>query len=162
MLTRRSFTLTAAAFAGSQVFARSPVPTSENGNHTVLMLNADCNDANLINVFEPPILHVAPGDTVTFVSTDAGHNTASKRGMLPDGAEPWNSIVNEDAPVTFDVPGVYGYVCVPHYEVGMVGLVVVGNDYSNLKSAKKVRQVGDARKAFRALFRELEAQRGQS
>ncbi|MEM9580539.1 MAG: pseudoazurin [Pseudomonadota bacterium] len=120
------------------------------------MLNADCNDANVINVFEPPILHVAPGDEVTFLSTDAGHNTASKRGMLPEGADAWNSTVDEDVTLRFDVPGVYGYVCVPHYEMGMVGLIVVGEDYSNLDQLKRVRQVGDARRAFRALIEQLE------
>ena len=29
------------------------------------------------------------GDTVTFESVDKGHNSASIKGMIPDGAEAW-------------------------------------------------------------------------
>ncbi|MEM9434632.1 MAG: pseudoazurin [Pseudomonadota bacterium] len=159
MLTRRNFTLSlpALAFASTAV-AKATTPDSGPGKHSVLMLNADCNDENTINVFSPTILRVAPGDTVTFLATDKGHNTASKRGMIPDGAEPWNSAVDEELTVTLTVPGIYGYLCLPHYEVGMVGLIVVGNDLSNLKAVKKIRHPGDARKNFRALIKELEAQ----
>ena len=38
----------------------------------------------------------------------------------------------------------------------MVGLIAVGGDLPNLTAAKKVRHPGDARKNFRALFRQLE------
>ncbi|EFO31878.1 pseudoazurin [Roseibium sp. TrichSKD4] len=37
----------------------------------------------------------------------------------------------------------------------MVGLIVVGNDLSNLKSIKKIRHPGDARKVFRNLLKEV-------
>ncbi|MCX7561426.1 pseudoazurin [Sulfitobacter sp. F26204] len=121
-----------------------------------MMLNADCNDANVINVFEPAILHVKSGDRVTFIPTEEGHNAASKRGMIPEGGEPWNGAVDEELNITLTVPGIYGYLCLPHYEVGMVGLIVVGNDLSNLAAAKKARHPGDARKAFRSLLRQLE------
>ncbi len=123
----------------------------------VMMLNSAADDAQHTNVFTPDILHVQLGDTVTFIPTDNGHNTASKRGMLPDGAGPWNSPMAEEFSVTFTVEGVYGYVCVPHYEMGMVGLIVVGNSMANLEVAKGVRQAGSARSAFRALFERLEA-----
>ena len=86
MLTRRSFTLSLPALALASVARGKAASTAEDGNHTVLMLNADCNDANVINVFEPAILHVEPGESVTFIPTDEGHNAASKRGMIPDGA----------------------------------------------------------------------------
>lgn len=122
----------------------------------ILMLNAATDNAQHTNVFTPDILRVQVGDTVTFIPSDDGHNTASKRGMLPDGAEPWNSPMNEEFSITFTVEGVYGYVCLPHYEMGMVGLIVVGNDLSNLEDAKDVRQLGDARGAFRTLFERLE------
>ncbi len=123
----------------------------------VMMLNSAADDAQHTNVFTPDILHVQLGDTVTFIPTDNGHNTASKRGMLPEGAEPWNSPMDEEFNVTFTVEGVYGYVCVPHYEMGMVGLIVVGDGMANLEDAKDVRQAGSARSAFRALFERLEA-----
>ena len=56
----------------------------------VMMLNSAADDAQHTNVFTPNILHVQLGDSVTFIPTDNGHNTASKRGMLPEDAEPWN------------------------------------------------------------------------
>ncbi|MEL6573801.1 MAG: pseudoazurin [Pseudomonadota bacterium] len=155
MLTRRNFTLSLPALALASMARSNNTAPSDAGHHTVMMLNADCNDANVINVFEPAILHIAPGDSVTFIPTDKGHNAASKRGMIPDGAEEWNGAVDVELTVTLTVPGIYGYLCLPHYEVGMVGLIVVANDLSNLGEAKKARHPGDARKAFRALLGQL-------
>lgn len=158
MLDRRKFTLSMGAFAvATPALAKIAVPDARDGLHSVLMLNADCDDDNKVNVFTPAILHVEPGDSVQFLATDEGHNAASKKGMIPDGAEPWNGAIDEELTVTFTVPGVYGYICLPHYEWGMVGLIVVGNDYHNLKAVKKIRHPGDARGNFRALFKELEA-----
>jgi len=160
MLTRRSFVLSLSSLAGiiSSIAQAKTPETDANGAHSVLMLNADCNDANVINVFEPAILRVGVGDSVTFVPSGEGHNAASKRGMIPDGAEPWNGAVDEELTITFTVPGIYGYLCLPHYEVGMVGLIVVGEDLSNLAAVKKIRHPGDARKAFRTLLNALESQ----
>ena len=124
-------------------------------NHRVLMLNKS-SEGGHPNVFEPAILYAKPGDTVTFVPTDKGHNSASKRGMLPDGAEPWNGKMNQELTVELPVPGIYGYVCVPHYTMGMIGLIVVGDEHPNLEEAKKARHPGKARSAFRELFEQLE------
>ncbi|MEM7293345.1 MAG: plastocyanin/azurin family copper-binding protein, partial [Pseudomonadota bacterium] len=88
------------------LFVAVPVHAAD---YTIKMLNASTADSQHTNVFEPSILFVEPGDTVTFLPTDAGHNAASKRGMIPDGAEPWNSAMDEAFTVTLDVPGVYGY-----------------------------------------------------
>ncbi|MEM9048657.1 MAG: pseudoazurin [Pseudomonadota bacterium] len=157
MLTRRNLTLSLGSFAlATPVLARLPAPPAEAGRHSVLMLNAACADANQVNVFEPAILRIALGDSVTFLATDPGHNAASKRGMIPEGAAPWNGAVDEELTLTLTVPGIYGYICLPHYEWGMVGLIVVGDDLSNLAQVKKVRHPGDARKSFRRLLRSLE------
>lgn len=46
---------------------------------------------------------VNPGDTVTFLPTD---NIVERiKDMIPDGAEPFKSKMNETYKVTFDVPG---------------------------------------------------------
>ncbi|WP_422063083.1 pseudoazurin [Shimia sp.] len=157
MPTRRKFLLSMAALGASSAVWACPLPTVLEGNkHSILMLNAACSDANTPNVFEPAILRVALGDSVTFIPTDTGHNAASKRGMIPEGAEGWNGAIDEEVTVEFTVPGVYGYICLPHYDMGMVGLIVVGDDLSNLEAAKKVRHPGSARKAFRTLLKELE------
>lgn len=156
-LNRRNFTLSLGALACTSTALANTAPQAEGGNHSVLMLNADCNDANLINVFEPAILNVDAGASVTFLATDAGHNAASKKGMIPDGAQSWSGGIDEELTITLTLPGIYGYICLPHYEWGMVGLIVVGNDLSNLDAAKKIRHPGDARKNFRALLKQLEA-----
>ena len=156
MLTRRSFTVSLAAMLGSYAAAKTPVPASSGRAHSILMLNADCNDSNIVNVFDPAILHIASGDSVTFLATDPSHNSASKRGMIPDGAEPWNGGIDEEVTLTLTVPGIYGYLCLPHYDWGMVGLIVVGGDLSNLAQVKKVRHPGTARSTFRTLLRTLE------
>jgi plastocyanin len=47
---------------------------------------------------------------------------------LPDGAEPFNSgniAENGEWSKTFDVPGRYRYLCLPHELVGMTGEIVV-------------------------------------
>ncbi|MGH1467224.1 MAG: pseudoazurin [Cognatishimia sp.] len=158
MLTRRNFFLSMSALAGvsgTAVWACSK-PVSNDGQHSILMLNTGCGDHKAPNVFEPSILRVNAGDTVTFLATDSGHNSASKRGMIPEGAEPWNGAIDEELKVEFTVPGIYGHICVPHYEWGMVGLIVVGDDLSNLKQVKKVRHPGEASGNFRTLLRQLE------
>ena len=108
-------------------------------------------------VFEPDVVRIASGDTVHFVVVDKGHahDAVSIRGMLPEGAEPFEGEPDEDVTVTFTVPGVYGYKCAPHYSsYGMVGLVIVG-DPVNLEDVKKVRQYGASKKRFAEIFASL-------
>jgi pseudoazurin len=89
--------------------------------------------------FEPPLTKVAVGDTVTFVAKDPGHDAQSIPGMLPDGATAINGQISQDVTATFTVPGVYGIRCLPHFGLGMVGLVVVGDGTPpNLDAAKAV------------------------
>ncbi|MDX8528325.1 pseudoazurin [Mesorhizobium sp. MSK_1335] len=104
---------------------------------------------------EPSFLKVAPGDTVHFVAKDKGHDVESIPGMLPDGAQPFKGEMNKDVSVTFTKPGVYGIKCNPHYGMGMVALVVVGDPSSNLKAAESVNQPGKAKKAFEELFKQI-------
>jgi len=87
-------------------------------------------------VFEPDYLKVSPGDTVTFVPVDKGHDVTSIKDMIPEGAQDFKSKMNETYKVTFDVPGAYGIKCTPHLGMGMVGLIVVGDDPANLDAVK--------------------------
>jgi pseudoazurin len=107
-----------------------------------------------VMVFEPALVKIAPGDTVKFVAVDKGHNAESIDGMAPDGAKPFAGKMNEELSVTFDTAGVYGFRCKPHYGMGMVGLVVVG-DATNLEKAKAVNNPGKAKQAFAKLFEKL-------
>jgi pseudoazurin len=102
----------------------------------VHMLNKGADGAM---VFEPASVKVNPGDTVTFIPTDKGHNVETIKDMIPDGATPFKSKMNEEFKVTFDVPGVYAVKCAPHVGMGMVGAIVVGDASANLVKVKEVK-----------------------
>ncbi len=91
--------------------------------HEVQMLNKG-EAGNM--VFEPGLLKIAAGDTVKFVATDRSHNAESIEDMVPDGAEAFEGKINEEIEVTFDVEGLYGVRCKPHYAMGMVMIIAVG------------------------------------
>jgi pseudoazurin len=95
-------------------------------------------------VFEPSLINVAVGDTVTFVPSAAMQNAQTIPGMLPAGAAPFEGGVNEAVTVTFDVPGTYGVECKKHFGIGMVALVVVGD------ATADATVVADAALPFRA------------
>jgi len=106
-------------------------------NHSVKMLNQGSSG---VMVFEPAYLKINIGDSVTFESTDPAHNSASIPGMIPSSASSWNGGLSQDLTVMFDVAGIYGYQCTPHSMMAMVGVIQVGDDKSNLDSAKAVAQ----------------------
>ncbi|MEO9613710.1 MAG: pseudoazurin [Nitratireductor sp.] len=102
-------------------------------------------------VFEPDFIRAAPGDTVRFVPTDKGHNAESVKGMLPEGAEAFKGKFNEEIVITLDKQGVYGIKCAPHYAMGMVALIEVGEP-ANLDEAGAVKHPGKAKAVFAELF----------
>lgn len=118
-------------------------------DYQVKMLN---KGAKGMMVFEPDLIKVQPSDTVTFVATDAGHDAMSVPGMVPDGAQPFEGQIGKDLKVTFTQPGVYGVKCKPHYVMGMVGVVVVGDPAPNLEAAKAAKNPGKAGKVFTELL----------
>ena len=75
--------------------------------------------------FEPAMIKIAPNDTVKFIAADKLHNAESIPGMLPAGATPFQGKMNEEIEVKFKQPGLYGYKCLPHFGMGMVGLIEV-------------------------------------
>lgn len=75
--------------------------------------------------FDPVALKIAPGDKVKWTNM-SGHNTHFEKGNIPEGVEPWKTDLGEDASHTFDKEGVYLYKCDPHFAMGMVGAIVVG------------------------------------
>lgn len=103
-------------------------------------------------VFEPAFVKIAPGDTVTFIPTDKGHNAEIIKGMLPEGAEPFKGGINKELAVTLTVPGAYGVKCMPHFAMGMVALVVVGDAPANLDDLKAVKMPKKTAERFAPLF----------
>ena len=106
-------------------------------NYEVKMLNQGSEG---YMVFEPSVLKIKKGDSVTFVATDAAHNSASIEGMIPPGASTWNGSLSQNITITFDVEGIYGYQCTPHAMMAMVGVIAVGENISNLELAKSTAQ----------------------
>jgi pseudoazurin len=71
--------------------------------------------------------------------------------MLPDGAEVFKGRINEEIAITVTKQGVYGVKCAPHYGMGMVALIGVGEPV-NVEEALAVKHPGKARKVFTELF----------
>ena len=107
--------------------------------------------------FDPAFLMIEPGDTVTFIATDKGHNSESILEMIPEGAETWKGKMNEEISVTFDVEGIYGYKCQPHFGMGMVGIIQVGDNTDNLDSAQTAKLPGKAKSRMAELVAEVES-----
>ena len=111
------------------------------------------------NVFVPNFVVAQPGDVIRFVSAQKGHNSASKKGMLPEGVDQWKSKISKDFELTVEQPGIYGYVCSPHEGLGMAGMIVVEGEgmLANLDAVKKARAKGKSKKLFKELIAKAEA-----
>jgi pseudoazurin len=60
--------------------------------------------------------------------------------MIPDGAESWSGVMNQDIEINFTKEGVYVYQCTPHSMMAMVGVIRVGAA-SNLESIKQKAEI---------------------
>jgi pseudoazurin len=126
---------------------------AQAADHEVQMLNKGDKGAM---VFQPDFVQAAPGDTISFIPTDKGHDAESIKGMIPDGAEPFKGKISQPITVTLTTEGVYGVKCTPHYGMGMVALVVVGKP-ANLEAANAVKHPGKAKKVFAELLAQVPA-----
>ena len=77
-------------------------------------------------MFFPARLAIKPGDSVKFIATDKGHNAELIAGMAPVGAATFKGAINQEIEVRFTEAGLYGYKCLPHLGMGMVGVIEVG------------------------------------
>ena len=104
---------------------------------SIEMLNKRDDGAKM--VYSEDVARIDVGDTITWLPTSKGHNVEFRVG--PEGWKlPKKSKNNKEVEITFDVPGVYFYQCTPHKAMGMIAIVVVGDDTSNkdtiLKASK--------------------------
>ncbi len=127
-------------------------PTLYAADMEVEMLNRRDDGAKMI--YSVDIARVDVGDTITWVPTTKGHNVHFIAG--PEGWDlPKKSKQNIEVAITFDTPGVYLYQCTPHASMGMIGLVVVGDDTSNIDAIKKAKVRGKSKKFLKKLLGEL-------
>ncbi len=116
MIRTLTTSLALAALMGTSAFAET---------FEVQMLNKSSDGDRM--VFEPDFIQAAPGDTIKFIATDRGHNAETNKGMIPEGAEAFSGKINEEFEITLDTEGVYGVICKPHYAMGMVMTIAVGD-----------------------------------
>ena len=115
------------------------------------MLNKD-SDGNKM-VFSQEVVKVEVGDTVTWLPSSKGHNVEM---ISSPNKMKFKSKNGREAKITFDTPGIYYYLCTPHKGMGMIGLVVVGNDMSNIDDVKKSKAFGKSKKKLKKLLATLE------
>lgn len=102
--------------------------------------------------FQPQVLFAAVGDEVRLVPSNRLHGVKSVAGMLPAGVAPWRGRMGEEVRLRLDQPGVYGLKCSAHYQIGMVGLIVVGDAPANWDAARAVRHPPLPAETFQRLF----------
>ena len=119
---------------------------------TIEMLNKRDDGAKM--GYSEDIARIDVGDTITWVPTSKGHNVEFIAG--PDGWEaPKKSKNGKEVAITFDAPGIYLYQCTPHKSMGMIAMVVVGNDTSNLDAITDMKMRGKSKKKMKALLADL-------
>ena len=92
------------------------------------------------------------GDTIEWLPKNEGHNVEFLGG--PDFSSlPEKSDLNAFYSVTFNLPGLYLYHCTPHGNTGMIGLVIVGNDFHNLKDIESIELSRTAKSVLERLIR---------
>jgi plastocyanin len=123
------------------------VAAAVSGCLTRGLSDADFDIGMSQNSFLPDEYEVPVGETVVWGNNGSrGHTVTAYERLLPEGADyfasggyedletarnDWHSQGGGNIPPgetyehTFEVPGRYGYLCIPHEPSGMVGTVVV-------------------------------------
>jgi pseudoazurin len=117
---------------------------------SIEMLNKDA-DGNRM-VFSQEIAKVEVGDTVTWLPASKGHNVEM---ISSPNKMKFKSKNSKEVKITFDTPGIYYYWCTPHKGMGMIGLVVVGNDLSNIDDVASAKAIGKSKKKLKSLIANL-------
>ena len=104
-------------------------------------------------LFSKKVIKIDINDEVLWKSVDKGHNVEFI-GM-PDGALKYKSKHSKDAVYKFSKAGIYLYQCTPHKAMGMIGIVIVGDDKNNLEKIKNVKVYGKSKKLLKSLLTDL-------
>ncbi|MBT9369578.1 pseudoazurin [Rhizobium sp. CSW-27] len=107
-------------------------------------------------VFEPAAVRAAVGDTIHFVPVDKGHDAAAVKELLPEGVEEFKGKMNQELVLTVEKEGAYVVKCTPHWGMGMVALVVVGEGApANLDAVKAAKMPKKTRERLDAAITSL-------
>ena len=136
------------------LFVVSAVPTFA-ATIEVEMLNK--NDAGDRMVFSQELIRAEIGDVIRFVPTDKSHNAQSVKDTLPEGQEGFKGKMNKEVEYVITEAGLTAVVCQPHQSMGMVALIIVGNDFSNEQQLLDARLRGKGKDKIEALIEEARA-----
>jgi pseudoazurin len=144
----RKLLMTAALLVGSTVPAFAE--TIE-----IQLLNE--NEAGDRMVFSQELIRAEVGDVIRFIATDRSHNAQSVKDALPEGQEAFRGRMNQDVEYIVTETGLTAVVCQPHESMGMVALIVVGDDLSNAQDILDARIRGAGNDKIVALIEEAQA-----
>jgi len=99
-------------------------------NDVVHMLNVGPDGSRFR--YDPMLSEIEVGGKILWKATTKGHNVEF---MVAPNDIKYKSKMHKSAGYTFTTPGIYTYKCTPHISAGMIGVVVVGNDLSNITEA---------------------------
>ena len=117
-------------------------------DHVVHMLNVGPSGSRFR--YDPMLSEIQVGGKILWKATTKGHNVEF---MVAPNNIKFKSKMHKSAGFTFSTPGIYTYKCTPHVSAGMVGVVVVGNDLSNMTEAvDNVAYYGQAKELIRAIL----------
>ena len=132
---------------------------------SVLPVFADTIEIQMLNenaagdrmVFSQELILAEVGDVIQFIATDRSHNAQSVRDALPEGQEAFKGRMSQDVQYLVTETGLTAVVCQPHQTMGMVALIVVGNDLSNAQDILDARIRGAGKDKIEALIEEARA-----
>ena len=128
------------------IFFTSPMLAN---TFSIDMLNVRSDGQSM--VYSEDVLKVEVGDTVVWKPKDKGHNVEFIIG--PDAIElPKKSRINQEFTYTFEKSGVYFYQCTPHKSMGMIAVIIVGDDLTNLDQVKSVRVFGKSKRKLEEIL----------
>ena len=128
------------------IFFTSPILAN---TFSIDMLNVRSDGQSM--VYSEEVLKVEVGDTVVWKPKDKGHNVEFIIG--PDAIElPKKSRINQEFTYTFEKSGVYFYQCTPHKSMGMIAVIIVGDDLTNLDQVKSVRVFGKSKRKLEEIL----------
>jgi pseudoazurin len=97
--------------------------------HTVKLLTQGSNGKMM--VFEPMFIKISVGDTINFIPSDASHNAQSF--SVPSEKSSFETPYGKPTKVTFTEAGAVLVKCLPHFVLGMVAVVQVGENIDSNK-----------------------------
>ena len=109
------------------------------------------------DTYSSEIIHINVGDSVEWLPTNEGHNVEFI--MTPTMVSlPEKSKMNEPYSMIFQEAGIYVYGCTPHLNTGMLGLIVVGNDFHNIEDINEIKLSPVANSVLKRLAKKAKSQ----